>query len=163
MRRRMPFLVAAAWLLVALLPVPGVLADGPSPDPRCADWEQHGAPAGIDMRLVCTAGVVVDAYTGRAEAGDDVFGADRLMPYTVAALITGIGLMIVGVVAARVIGRQAGRRMAPDSPVLWWVCPACQSVNAESRAACYACHAERQRADAGEARAREPMTLRRSD
>jgi hypothetical protein len=150
--RRLLALVAAAWLVLA--PAPTALAD----DPRCADWEQHGAPAGIDLHLVCTANQVIGAYTG--QAGADV-NSEPLLPYVVGLLVTGIGLAMVGVVATRVVGRKAGKRLAPERPDAWWVCPSCQSVNAEGRPACYACHAPR--ADAPSEGAAEPMVMRRVD
>jgi hypothetical protein len=153
--RRLPALVAAAWLV--LVAAPAVLADDPARDPRCADWEQHGAPAGIDMRLVCTANEVVGAYTGQAESD---INTDPLMPYAVGALVTGIALAVVGVLAVQLLGRKAGRRLAPEQPDAWWVCPDCQSINAEGRPACYACHASRAGAAPG---GTEPMVLRRAD
>lgn len=150
--RRLLALVAAAWLVLAL--APAALAD----DPRCADWEQHGARAGIDLRLVCTANQVIGAYTGQADA--DV-NSEPLLPYVVGLLVTGLGLAMVGVVATKVVGRKAGRRLAPERPDAWWVCPSCQSVNAEGRPACYACHAPL--ADPPADGAAEPMVMRRAD
>lgn len=153
--RRLLVLVAAAWLVLAL--APAVLADEPDRDPRCADWEQHGAPAGIDLRLVCTAGQVIGAYTGQSEAE---INGDPLMPYAVGALVTGVALAAVGVVAMRLVGRQAGKRLASEQPDAWWVCPACQSVNADGRPACYACHASRAATSTGSA---EPLVMHRAD
>jgi hypothetical protein len=154
MRRLLAF-AAVAWLVLAL--APAVLADDPARDPRCADWEQHGAPAGIDMRLVCAANEVIGAYTGQSEAE---INADPLMPYVMGALVTGTALAVVGVIAMKVLGRQTGQRLAPERPDAWWVCPACQSINAEGRPACYACHASRAETTAG---APEPMVIRRAD
>jgi hypothetical protein len=150
--RRLLALAAVAWLALAL--APAVLAD--DPDPRCTDWEQHGAPEGIDMRLVCTANEVIGTYTGQSEAE---INQDPLMPYAVGALVTGIALAVVGVVAMQVLGRQAGMRLAPERPDAWWVCSACGSINAEGRPACYACHASRAATATG---APEPMVIHRA-
>ncbi len=150
--RRLLALVAAAWLVLTL--APAALAD----DPRCADWEQNGAPAGVDLRLVCTATQVIGAYTGQSTTDPN---QEPLLPYVVGLLVTGIGLASVGVVATKVVGRKAGRRLAPERPDAWWVCPSCQSVNAEGRPACYACHAPRADVPAdGDAR---PTVMRRAD
>ncbi|MEW6223037.1 MAG: hypothetical protein AB1627_00260 [Chloroflexota bacterium] len=154
MRRLLAF-AAVAWLVLAL--APAVLADDSGRDPRCADWEQHGAPAGIDLRLVCTANEVIGTYTGQSE---DEINADPLMPYVVGALVTGIALAVVGVVAMKMLGRQAGKRLEPERPDAWWVCPACHSINAEGRPACYACHASRPASTTGSA---EPLVMHRAD
>lgn len=133
-------LLGAACLLLSIAQPPVAFADDPARDPRCADWEQHGAPAGVDLRLVCAANQVIGIYTGQATTDTD---ADPLLPYAAAALITGVGLVAVGIVATRFVGRRAGRRLAPESPDAWWVCPSCQSLNADGRPSCYACHATR--------------------
>jgi len=140
-RRLLP-LLAAAWLALAL--APAVLAD----DPRCADWEQHGAPPGIDMKALCTANQIIDTYTGRTRV--DVTD-EPLLPYAGAALVTGLALAVVGVLATRFVGAKAGRRLAPEIPDDWWTCSACQSVNAVGRPVCYACHQARPTSPAGEA------------
>jgi hypothetical protein len=144
MRRRLASVVyrvlpcaAALCLAVALAVTGGVAAADPARDPRCAEWEQHGAPPGIDMRLVCAATEVIDTYTGQT-AGDVT--REPAAAWAAAALVTGLGLAIVAVLATRFIGGRAGRRLAPESPDAWWVCPSCQSLNAVGRPACYACH-----------------------
>jgi len=105
---------------------------------------------------MCIRDRVIGAYTGQSEAE---INSDPLMPYAAGALVTGIALAVVGVVAMRLVGRKAGLRLAPERPDAWWVCPACQSVNAEGRPACYACHASRGATPAGA----DPMVMRRAD
>jgi uncharacterized paraquat-inducible protein A len=112
------------------------------------------------MRLVCTANEVIGTYTGQSEAD---INSDPLMPYAIGALVTGIALAVVGVAAMRVLGRQAGKRLEPERPDAWWVCPACQSINAEGRPACYACHASRAGSAPVTPGAPEPMVIRRAD
>jgi len=84
------------------------------------------------------------------------------MPYAVGALVTGIALAVVGVVAMRVLGRQAGKRLEPERPDAWWVCPACQSSTPRA-APCYACHASRAGSTPSTPGAPEPMVIRRAD
>jgi hypothetical protein len=134
MRRLLPVLAGA---LLALALAPSVLGDEPR-DPRCSDWEQHGAPPGIDLRVVCTATQIIGTYTG---SGTGDITDEPALPYVVALLVTGAGLAVVGLVAMRFVGGRAGRRLAPAAPDAWWVCPSCQSLNAVGRPACYACHA----------------------
>jgi hypothetical protein len=155
-RRFLPILVLLG-IVIAMAWAPVALADDPARDPRCADWEQNGAPPGIDMRLVCTAGEIIGTYTGRTGADD--LNRDPLMPYVAGLIVAGISFAIVGVVAARFVGGKAGRRLAPERPDVWWACPSCKSVNADGRTACYACHASRSDSVAGES----PMVLTRAD
>jgi hypothetical protein len=54
-----------------------------------------------------------------------------------------IGAVAVALVAlllaARQLNRRAARRVTPATPVAWWSCPACRSLNPAGRAACYRC------------------------
>jgi len=131
--------LAAVAALVALIvpaasPVLARHANDPS-DPRCTDWAAGNAPAGLDLTSLCVAHEVVASYTGAGTA------QDPLLPYAAAALVAGMGLAFVGVLALRYGGRQVGRRFEPETPSSWWVCHDCRSVNAASRTSCYACHA----------------------
>jgi hypothetical protein len=155
-RRLLPLLVLLG-LIVTLAGAPAVLADDPGRDPRCADWEQNGAPPGIDMRLVCTANEVIGTYTGRSGADD--LNRDPLAPYVAGLVVAGIVFAGAGIVAARFVGGKAGKRLAPERPDVWWACPSCRSLNAERRAVCYACHASRSDAAGGDA----PMVITRAD
>jgi hypothetical protein len=155
-RRLLPLLVLLGTV-VTMATAPVALADDPARDPRCADWEQNGAPPGIDMRLVCTAGEIIETYTGRSGASD--LNQDPLAPYVAGLIVAGIGFAIAGVVATRFVGGKAGRRLAPERPDVWWACPSCKSVNADGRTACYTCHASRADSGSGEA----PMVLTRAD
>lgn len=149
MTRLVAFL-AAAWLVLG--PAPAVLAD----DPRCADWEQHGAPPGIDLRLACAANEIIDTYTGN---GDEPATDLPLGQYAAAALLAGVGLAILAVLVTRFLGRRAARRLASQAPDDWWICPACRSVNAVDVATCYACHAS----PAGSPGAGSPAVIHRAD
>jgi hypothetical protein len=155
--RRLSPLLVLLGIVIALATAPVALADDPARDPRCAEWEQDGAPPGIDMRLVCTANEVIDTYTGRSGADD--LNRDPLAPYVAGLIVAGIVFAIAGFVAARFVGGKAGRRLAPERPDVWWACPACKSINADSRTACYACHASRADGVSGDA----PMVLTRAD
>lgn len=156
--RRLATLLATAWLL-ALVAAPAALADDPPRDPRCADWEQNGAPAGIDMRLVCAANEVIGAYTGQSST--DELNREPLTAYITALVVMGTVFAVVGIVATRYVGGKAGRRLAPERPDSWWVCPACQSLNAEGRTACYRCQASR--AEAAAVAGEAPMVVRRAE
>lgn len=155
-RRLLPLLVLLG-IVIALAAAPVAIADDPGRDPRCADWEQNGGPPGIDMRLVCTAGEVIGAYTGRT--GQDDLNRDPLAPYVASLIVAGIVFAIAGVVAARFVGSRAGRRLAPERPDVWWACPSCKSVNAVGRTTCYACHVSRSDTPAGDS----PIVLTRAD
>lgn len=131
-------LAAVAALVALIVPAASpVLAQhaNDTSDPRCADWAAGSAPAGLDLTSLCVAHEVVATYTG---AGSP---QDPLLPYAGAALVAGMGLAFVGVLALRYGGRQVARRFEPETPSSWWVCPDCRSVNAASRTSCYACHA----------------------
>lgn len=155
-RRLLPLLVLLG-VVTALAAAPVALADDPARDPRCADWEQNGAPPGIDMRLVCTANEVIGTYTGRSAADD--LNRDPLAPYVASLIVAGIVFAVAGIVAARFVGGKAGRRLAPERPDVWWACPSCKSVNADGRTTCYACHASRSDTPAGD----PPMVLTRAE
>lgn len=144
-----PLAVLAAIAVLAGLASP-VLGHGPAhatDDPRCADWTAGNAPAGLDLTAVCIAHQVVGAY---AAPGTD---RDPLLPYVGAALVAGMGLALVGVLALRFGTRPVARRLESRVPASWWVCEACHSVNADDRDACYAC---RRPAPAPAAAARMP-------
>lgn len=135
MRRVIGPSLLAALAILAVLPT-AVLAHGPdhaAEDPRCADWAAGNGPAGLDLTAVCIANEVVGTYTA---PGTD---RDPLLPYVGAALVAGMGLAFVGVLALRFATRPVARRLEPRLPDTWWVCEACHSVNAEGREACYAC------------------------
>ncbi len=154
MRRLLAF-AAVGWLVLAL--APAVLADDPSPRPALC---RLGAARRAGGGSTCGWCARPRGHRHLRRAVRSEINADPLMPYAVGALVTGIALAVVGVVAMRLVGRRAGARLAPERPDAWWVCPACQSVNAEGRPACYACHASRGAPAAGTP---EPMLMRRAD
>ena len=135
MRRVIGLPLLAALAILACLASP-VLAHGPAhaaEDPRCTDWAEGNEPSGLDLTAMCIAHEVVGTYTA---AGTD---SDPLLPYVGAALVAGMGLAFVGVLALRFGTRPVARRLESRLPDSWWVCPACHSVNADGREACYAC------------------------
>ena len=69
-------------------------------------------------------------------------GAEPLVPYIVALLVTSAGLTIVGLVAIQVNRKptEAARRRRRAA---WWPCPACATSNAGDRDTCFACGAGR--------------------
>lgn len=147
MRRAIGLPLLAALAILAGFAAP-VLAHHPAEagaDPRCADWAAGNAPEGLDLAAVCIAREVVGTYT------DPGTGRDPLLPYVGAALVAGMGLALVGVLALRFGGRQVARRLEPRLPEAWWACSSCRSLNARSRTSCYACHT-----DASAAMARAP-------
>ena len=126
-----------ALLVLAALPALALAHhSSDSVDPRCAEWRQNGAPAGIDLSVVCVANQVVGTYT--ASSTDD----PDLLPYAGAALAFGVVMAGVGVVGLRLTAKPVAKRLAPVTPDAWWVCPGCRSLNAAERAACYACRTD---------------------
>ena len=106
--------------------------------PTCAERYPAEGPAGVDLRLGCMIGELVGHYTGAA--------AEPATP------ASSYGLLVVGILAAgaiaiwlagRLIGRAAGRRLAPVQPGEWWLCPSCRSVNGAGVQHCYSCGAAR--------------------
>jgi hypothetical protein len=144
-----PLAALAAAVLLLLAGSASVLAEDPAGDPRCADWEQNGAPAGIDMRLVCTATEVIGTYTGTEGSHRD------LLPLAGVAVASGVALAVVAWAVVMQLTRRAGRRLAPAAPASWWMCPRCHSLNAAGTPACYACR-DAAPADADDPAARMP-------
>ncbi len=62
-------------------------------------------------------------------------------PETVFWVFFILALMPVAAAAGWLLGGVRRRRRTRELPGLWWVCPACRSVNAPDRRACYACGA----------------------
>ena len=106
--------------------------------PTCSERYPAEGPAGVDLRLGCLIGELVGHYTG--SVGEDA------TPASTYALVV-IGLLLAGVLAVwmvgRLIGRAAGRRLAPVRPEEWWLCPTCRSVNGAGVQHCYSCGALR--------------------
>ena len=138
-----PIALAIGAVIVLTL-APMVLAD--DRDPRCSDWEQHGAPPGLDLATVCPQGPL--------DVGVDL-AREPLVPYIVALLVVAGVLTAFGFVAMRLLApRPAARHARPED---WWVCASCGTRNRPDRAVCYACQASRAGARAGDPqRADEP-------
>ncbi len=135
--------LALALVLTAVAGVvsaPTGVAPDPTPaptdarPPTCSERFPGEGPAGVDLRLGCIVSEVVGLYTA-SNRGDP----PRLSAYVlVLAGGTGVGILLVAL-ALRLLGRRAGRRLAPVLPDEWWVCPRCHSVNGAGVARCYAC------------------------
>ena len=95
----------AAALRLALIVAPSVVAD--DRDPRCPDWEEHGAPPGVDMAVMCPGGLAL---------GDVPLGDEPLVPYVVGLIVMACVLGVVGLVATRVLAKPARPVRAAD---LW--------------------------------------------
>ena len=119
----------AVAMLLALALTPAVLAD--DRDPRCADWEQHGAPPGVDMAVMCPGGIAL---------GDVPLGDEPLVPYIVGLLVMAVVLGAFGLVAMRLLAKPKPAVRPADL----WPCPACGTPNRPSRSSCYACQAPRE-------------------
>lgn len=120
----------AVALLVALVVAPAVRAD--DRDPRCTDWERHGAPPGVNMALMCPGG-------GPA-LGDLPLGDEPLVPYIVGLLVMAVVLGSFGLIALRVLARPKPDLRLADL----WTCAPCGTSNLPSRQSCYACQALRE-------------------
>jgi hypothetical protein len=118
--------------LLSLLVAPTALAHhgAGAVDPRCVSG--YPAESGVDLTVFCADQVPVTS------PGDLDPGAAKLVPFIGAALVTGIALAVVAVIAMR-YRKPAARPRATRKA--WWVCPACHSMNAGDRVTCYACHA----------------------
>lgn len=69
-------------------------------------------------------------------------GAEPLMPYIVALVVTSVVLIVVGVVAMQVNRRPPPGSRRPGRRA-WWTCTACSMVNSADRETCFACEAAR--------------------
>ena len=121
---------AAAVVLLALVLAPAALAD--DRDPRCADWEQHGAPPGTNMAVMCPGGT--------PSLGDLPLGDEPLVPYIVGLLVIAGVLGAFGLVASRTLATPKQPLTSADL----WACPACGTANLPTRSSCHACQAPRQ-------------------
>ena len=135
MTRHLGSRIVRALLAVAcLLPVGAPAVQGHhgagATDPRCLP----GAPAepGVDLTALC-AEQLPQAASDQLDPG-----STRLIPFIGAALVTGIALSVVAVIAMRYRRPVRPARMTRKA---WWVCPSCHSMNAGDRLICYGCQA----------------------
>jgi hypothetical protein len=116
------------------------LAADPSPTPRpptCAELYPAEGPAGIDLQLGCLIRELVGTYTGeRVDPTQPARISQWLGP--IAAFLV---LLLLVALAIRLVRRRLGERLAPERPIAWWQCPACQSINQAGHERCYRCHA----------------------
>lgn len=139
--------LATASLIAALLivtTVPATAAADPSPSPAavsgsptCLDRFPADGPGGVDLLLGCVVNEVTRAYTG-AGAGTSA-DPPRLSAYAIPIAIIVAAAAALTLLLVRVLRQGAGRRLAPAMPAAWWSCPACRSLNAAGRRACYRC------------------------
>ena len=127
--------VAVAFAVGGALAGPTAAAD-PSPSPRpptCAERYPAEGPAGVDLRLGCIARELVGIYTG-----ENAEEPPRISRY-LGQMAVVAGAAVLAVVFLRLVRGRVGRRLAPEKPTAWWLCPKCRSVNAVGKAACYSC------------------------
>jgi hypothetical protein len=126
----------------------------PSARPSCAERFPAAGPAGVDLQLGCIVNEIAATYLGTAPASDE--RPPRLSDYG-----WPIGLTIAGliglVLALRQMQRAGRRRLAPATPVAWWSCSSCRSLNVADRADCYRCGAARVDASAEVRTDAEPL------
>jgi hypothetical protein len=134
---------ALAGVLAATGAGPALAAD-PTADPgatatsprTCAQRYPDEGPAGVDLRLGCIIGELVGHY--RASAAQDATPASSYALVVLGVLVAGFAaIWLVG----RLLGRAAGRRLAPVQPGAWWLCATCRSVNGVGVTRCYSCGA----------------------
>jgi hypothetical protein len=140
-------LFVAVFIAVFVVTPTALAADpGSSPGPpasarpSCADRFPAEGPAGVDLQLGCIVNEIAATYLGTAQAPDA--RPPRLSDYGWPIGLTIAGLIAL-VVALRKIQRAGGRRLAPATPVAWWSCPSCRSLNVADRSDCYRCGAAR--------------------
>jgi len=130
-------------LAVALAAPPSGRAVGPSPrpdaaevtrPPTCAERYPADGPGGVDLQLGCVVSELVSFFSGLGPSDEP----QRLTAYLVPIAAFAVALAAL-LLAGWQLNRRAGRRIAPATPVAWWSCPACRSLNATGRASCYRC------------------------
>jgi hypothetical protein len=118
----------------AASPEPSATTSPTARPPTCAERYRAEGPGGVDLQLGCIVNELV-AYAGGLGPSDQ---PQRLTAY-LAPMAMVVGGLAVLLLAVRVLNRRAARRLAPATPVAWWSCPACRSLNADGRTACYRC------------------------
>jgi len=134
-------LLAAVGAFAAIAVRPAFAADptaapetaSPRP-PTCAERYPADGPGGVDLQLGCVVNELVGYVGGLGPSREPQRLTGYLVPIGVVALA-----LVALVLAARQVIRRAGRRIAPATPVAWWSCPACRSLNVAGRASCYRC------------------------
>jgi len=116
-------------LLLAIALVPAVLAD--DRDPRCADWERHGVPPGVQVDVLCPADGI--------RLADVPLSDEPLVPYIVGLLVMAVVLTAFGFVSMRYLAK----RSRPVRETDLWTCGACRTANRPDRASCFSCQASR--------------------
>ncbi len=138
---------AAALALLAVLglvaPSPTAFAADPSPTssaaptsrpPTCAERYPAAGPGGVDLQLGCVASELVGYLSGLGPSEEP----QRLTGYVIPGAVVMLGLVVL-LLTGRRLHRRASRRIAPATPVAWWSCPACRSLNVAGRETCYRC------------------------
>ena len=135
--------LALLAVLVLVAPSATVVAANPSPTPSatptsrpatCAERYPAEGPGGVDLQLGCVASELVGYFGGLGPSD----APQRLTGYLIPIAVVTVGLAAL-LLAGRQLHRRASRRIAPATPVAWWSCPACRSLNAAGRETCYRC------------------------
>jgi hypothetical protein len=135
--------LALLAVLVLVTPSATVFAGDPSPTPSaaptsrpatCAERYPAEGPGGVDLQLGCVASELVAYFSGLGPSDEP----QRLTGYVIPSAVVTLGLVAL-LLAGRRLHRRASRRIAPATPVAWWSCPACRSLNAAGRETCYRC------------------------
>jgi hypothetical protein len=137
------FLLLGAAFAVPLAPPSPLAAAGPSPTPApttathpptCAERYPAEGPAGVDLQLGCVVRELIGYFGGLGPSDEP----QRLTGYLLPIAAFTLGLVVL-LAVAWTLHRRASRRIAPATPVAWWSCPACRSLNAAGRTTCYRC------------------------
>jgi hypothetical protein len=102
--------------------------------PTCAERFPADGPGGVDLQLGCVVRELIGYFGGLGPSDEP----QRLTGYLLPIAAVSLGLVAL-LAVARSLHRRASRRIAPATPVAWWSCPACRSLNAAGRASCYRC------------------------
>ena len=130
-------------LAVAFAAPPSGRAVGPSPrpdavevtrPPTCAERYPAEGPGGVDLQLGCVVRELIGYFGGLGPSDEPQRLTTYLVP--IAAVVSAVVALLL---AGWHLHRRASRRIAPATPVAWWSCPACRSLNAAGRATCYRC------------------------
>ncbi|TAK00641.1 MAG: hypothetical protein EPO36_07935 [Chloroflexota bacterium] len=125
---------AGPVIVRAASPEPSATTSPTARPPTCAERYPAEGPGGVDLQLGCLVNELV-SYAGGLGPSDQ---PQRLTAYLapIAAVAAGLAVLLL---VARQLNRRAARRVAPATPVAWWSCPACRSLNAAGRDTCYRC------------------------
>jgi hypothetical protein len=127
--------VAGPVTMRAASPEPSATTSPSLRPPTCAERYPAEGTGGVDLQLGCVVNELVSYASGLGPSDQP----QRLTAYLapIAAVVAGLAVLLL---AVRQLNRRAVKRLAPATPVAWWSCPACRSLNAAGRTACYRCN-----------------------